>query len=221
MESASPSRPDKTSCRAMNTRTRRASAGQVFRISDPLESEDQLAVNCRIGSGYSSVSIFVEPPVAYLSPTSCHGCLRADVSAIGRPAWCSKKRSMACIVRARNAKRVPIINWYSPLASESQLYALHRAPKRDCDRCAPELCVRFRKSPFSVGTEKISPRPQTQLESGRRKRCVPDHGRDFLNCVRATAITSYLNIEFLRFIRFGVDKINVSGLLIDNRIAAR
>ena len=52
----------------------------------------------------------------------------------------------------------PIINWYSPLASESHAMRVPSGDHTGLRSCTPLLCVRLRAVPFSAGTVKMSPR---------------------------------------------------------------
>src|SRR6185503_4101599 len=90
----------------------------------------------------------------------------------------------------------PIMSWYSPLASENHATCAPSGDHTGPRSCAPGLWVRLRKSPFSAGTVKISPRASnaTRIPVGESV-ALRIMLATFLNCGRAhgkSPVTSIL-----------------------------
>src|SRR5690242_15575025 len=128
---------------------------RLFEYATQRESGAHTAAKERPGVEYVSVSIFVARPVA----TSIIHRLRWLSSRVRRlPSGdhvMAEKKAGPGSAMARGFTRPswsPIMSWYSPLATESQAtcppLGAHAGPRS----CAPELCVRLRESPFSLGT---------------------------------------------------------------------
>ena len=149
---------------------------------------------------------------------------RTSSACRGRPLEARRKRRLRQLDRARLAESGLVIDHELLLAARVG-EPRERAPSGDhagFSRSCPAICDRFRQSPLSVGTVKMSPRAsnaaRTPVGDSDASRIMPSTR---LNCARAHGKSPTTSISSRLTGRSSHRPGDVAGLFVDDRVSAR